>query len=60
MNNIKIGNVCRVISKHSHNPSQHGDLVLITGKVMDLILAGKNLRTDKLHHYNYHELEIIA
>jgi hypothetical protein len=60
MNNIKIGNVCRVISARSHVPPQLGDLVLITGKVLDLILEGKNLRTDKKHHYNYHELEIIA
>ena len=60
MNNIKIGNVCRVISAHSHTPPQLGDLVLITRKVIDLVLEGQNLRTNKTHHYMYSELEIIA
>lgn len=65
MKKIKIGDLCRVKVANSHNPSQLGDLVLITGCLGGSydpnphFLCGTNLRTNERHHYRMVELEAV-
>lgn len=56
---MKIGTLCKVIAKHSHNPTQYGDLVVIIKKTYGLVLCGTNLKTGKEHHYMPKELEEV-
>ena len=58
---MKIGDLCKVKSYQSHNPSQAKDLILITQPVDQLLnyVTAINLRTLKLHHYTKKELEVL-
>ena len=55
---MKIGTLCKVIAKSSHNPSQYGHLVVVTGKMIT-VLVGQNLNTGKEHHSFAKEIEEV-
>jgi hypothetical protein len=56
---MKIGTLCKVISKVSHLPTQYGDLVVITGYTHGVFICGTNLKTGQSHHYNPRELKEV-
>ena len=56
---MKIGTLCKVVAKHSHSPSQFGDLVVITAKSHGIVVFGSNLKTGKQHHYYPKELKEV-
>jgi|TARA_R110000787_G_scaffold220349_1_gene329116 hypothetical protein len=63
---MKIGTLCKVTSKESHYPSQHGDLIVVTGKLNKTtntgghkVLSGRNLKTGKEHHYFAKEIKEV-
>ena len=57
---MKIGTLCKVVAKHSHSPSQFGDLVVISARLgCGLVICGTNLKTGKKHHYAPKELEEV-
>jgi len=57
---MKIGTLCKVIAKHSHNPSQLGNLIVVTrGMKNDRLVTGTNLKTGKTHHYFPKELKEV-
>ena len=56
---MKIGTLCKVIKKHSHNPSQYGDLVVVTSNMRGYYIQATNLKTGKTHHYSEKEIEEV-
>lgn len=56
---MKIGTLCKVITKHSHSPSQFGDLIVITARSHGIVVCGTNLKTGNKHHYYPKELEEV-
>jgi len=57
---MKIGTLCKVIAKRSHNPSQYGHLVVVTkGMRIDRVVTGRNLNTGREHHYFTTEIEEV-
>ena len=58
---MKIGTLCKVITGLSHNPSQFGHFIVITGTVngSDNLVVGKNINTGKTHHYWVSEIKEV-
>lgn len=57
---MKIGALCKVTAKHSHNPSQLGDLIVVTRAMKnDRVVTGTNLKTGKEHHYFTSEIKEV-
>lgn len=57
---MKIGTLCKVISRVSHDPSQFEHLIVVTkGKKTDTVVIGTNLNTGKEHHYFTSEIEEV-
>ena len=53
---MKIGTLCKVTAKNSHNPSQFGTLIVVIG-VMGKLCVGQNLKTGKQHQYFISEIK---
>ena len=57
---MKIGTLCKVTSKVSHNPPQFGHLIVVTkGMKNDRVVTGINLNTGREHHYFTKEIKEV-
>ena len=63
---MKIGTLCKVTAKNSHNPPQFGNLIVVTGKLnrttntgVSTVVVGRNLNTGREHHYFTNEIKEI-
>ena len=57
---MKIGTLCKVTAKNSHNPSQFGHLIVVTkGMKNDMVVTGTNLNTGRVHHYFTSEIKEV-
>lgn len=63
---MKIGTLCKVISRTSHYPSQFGNLIVIVGRTNRTtntgdtkVVTGRNLNTGREHHYFTSEIKEV-
>ena len=63
---MKIGTLCKVISKTSHYPSQFEHLIVIVGGMNittntgdTKVVTGRNLNTGRQHHYFTSEIKEV-
>jgi len=49
---MKVGDLYRVRTSHTHNQCQFGDLIIIKGLMTGgRYVEGVNIKTQRLHHY---------